>query len=100
MEAWIARRLSFAEATKEGLECALDTQHDILQDLAVDLTIFRQGVLDIRQFGLLLIVGDSHTAQAPRFPAFLDCSVVDVPAEHGGTLKHPPLTSGRLEFVF
>jgi hypothetical protein len=49
MDATIARRLPFAETTEEGLERALDTQPDILQDLAVDLTVLWHGHIAIRR---------------------------------------------------
>jgi hypothetical protein len=99
VETWIARRLPFADAAEECLKGAVDTQHDILQDLSVDLAVFWHRFLDVGQLCLLLVVGDGNAAQTPRLAAFAHSGIVDVAAEHGGAVKRPLLLRGGLEFV-
>jgi hypothetical protein len=74
-------------------------QDHILQDLAVDLGIFRHGFFDTGQLGRLLVVGDRDTALPPGFLPLTKGSVVDLATEHQHTLKHPLLFRRGLEFV-
>jgi hypothetical protein len=99
LEAGIAGRLPFAEAAEERLEGQVYAQHDILQDLGVDLGILWHSLLDAGQFGLLLIVTGGDTAHPPRLTPFPDGGIVDVTAEHQGTFKQPLLFRRGFEFV-
>ena len=99
VKARIARRLALPDTAEERLKGAVYAQHHILQDLAVDLGIFGHGLLDAGQFGLLLIVADRDAAHPPGFPALAHGGIVDVTAEHQGTLKRPLLFGCGLEFV-
>jgi hypothetical protein len=99
VKARIARRLTALDATEERLKCAIYPLYHILQDLRIDLAIFRHGFLDAGQFGLLLIVSDTDAALTPSFPTLLHGGVVDVTAEHKRSLKQPLLIWGRLESV-
>src|SRR5713101_7062393 len=49
LEAWIARRLSLFDTTKEGIKSFLYPPQDILQHLGVDSTILRPHFFDLRQ---------------------------------------------------
>jgi hypothetical protein len=91
VEAGIAWRLSLLETTEERLKCSVDTEHNILQDLAVDLAVLRQGLLDIGEFGLLLVVGDREAPHPPSFPPLAHGGVVEVTAEQKEALKVPLL---------
>ena len=99
LEARIARRLARLHAAKERLVGAVDAQHHVLQDLAVDLGILGHGLFDAGQFGLLLVVVHRDAAHPPRFPPLADGGVVDVAAEHQGTLKLARLFGRGLELV-
>jgi hypothetical protein len=103
MAAWVPWRLSLADALKERLKRAVDAQerswHDLLHDLAVDLAVFRHGLLDSGKFGLLLLVADGDATVTPRLLSLAYGGVVDVAAQHQGTLQYPRLFSGRLELV-
>ncbi len=99
MEAGIAWLLARLDPAEEGLECAVDAQHDILQDLAVDLAVLRQIRLDRWKLGLLLIGGDRDATLLPRLSALTESGVVDVAAEHEGTIKHALVLGGGLELV-
>jgi hypothetical protein len=101
VKARIARRLTALDATEERLTltCTIYPLYHILQDLRIDLAIFRHGFLDARQFGLLLLVRDTDAALLPSFPTLLQGGVVDMTAEHQRSLKQPFLIWSRLESV-
>jgi hypothetical protein len=73
--------------------------YHILQDLRIDLAIFRHGFLDGGQVGLLLLVRDTDAALTPSFPTLLHGGVVHVTAKHQRPLKLPLLIWSRLEPV-
>src|SRR5262249_20609481 len=98
-EAWIAWCGAILDALKERLKCSVYAQDHILHDLGIDLTVFWHGLLDDRQFGLLLVVGDTETAHPPCFTPLTDGGIVDVTAEHQHALKVPLLFAHGLEFV-
>src|SRR5262249_19552974 len=100
MEARIARHFALSEALEIRLEGALYPEHDILQDLAVDFAIFGHRLLDARQLGLLLIVGDGDTAHPPGFAPLAHPGVVDMAAERQHMVKQPLLFGSGLELVF
>jgi hypothetical protein len=79
-EAGIARLLARLHAAEEGLEGALDAQDHVLQDLGIHLGVFRTCHLQVRQFRLLLIVGDGDVAAFPGRLALFQGSIVEVTA--------------------
>jgi hypothetical protein len=60
----------------------VDAEHDILQDLSVDLSVFGQSLLDAGQLSLLLIVGDGDAPHAPRIAPLANGGVVDMATEY------------------
>ncbi len=99
VEAGIARLFTCAHAAEEGLKGMLNTQHDILQDLAVDLGIVGHGFFNAWQFGLLLVITHGDAAHPPGLAALANGRVVDVTAEHQRMVKQPLLLHSGLEFV-
>src|SRR4030095_1667384 len=67
MKTGIARCLPFAETAEERLKCSFYPEHNILQDLAVDLSVFGHRFFDVWYFCPLLVVGDGHAALVPGF---------------------------------
>jgi hypothetical protein len=47
----------------------------------VNLGGFRHGFLDARQFGLLLVVGNTDATHLPRFPALLNGGSISLATE-------------------
>jgi len=70
VKARVARRPPFLHALKDCLKRSVYPEYDILQDLRVDLSGVRHRFIDVRRLRLLLVVGHTDTAQAPRFPTF------------------------------
>ena len=99
METRVARILPFAVTAKVRLKRAVDAQHHILQDLSIDVAVFRHRVPDVRQFRFLLIVGDTDATHPPGFPPLTYSGVIDMAAERKSMLKQRLLFSGGLEFV-
>src|SRR5262249_38350575 len=99
MEARIAWCLPFTDAADERLEGSVDTEHDILQDLGVDLSAFGHSLLDVGQLSLLLVVGDTDAAHSPCLPSLTNGGVVDVTTEHQHALEVLLLFRCGLEFV-
>src|SRR5262249_26498711 len=91
VEARVAGRLTRLHAAEEGLEGAVYALYHVLQDLAVDLGILRQLGFDAGQFGFLLVVVHRDATLLPGFPAYRNGGIVDMTAEHEGTIKHPLL---------
>jgi hypothetical protein len=99
LEARVARCLTRLHAAEVGLESTRYPLRHVLQDLAVNLAVFRQGLFDTGQLGLLLGVGNRDTAHPPGFLTLAKSGIVDVAAEHEGTIKQPGPFGGGLEFV-
>jgi hypothetical protein len=103
MEAWIAGYLPFLDALETRLKRAVHPQDHLLQDLRVDLTVFRHSFFYARQLGILPIVGNSATTHPPCFLTLASRSVVDVAAEHERTIEstvnHLHLLWRRREFA-
>jgi hypothetical protein len=99
MKTGIARCLPFAETAEERLKCSFYPEHNILQDLAVDLSVFGHRFFDVWYFCPLLVVGDGHAALVPGFATLPDGGVIEVAAEYEGTPKYPLLFKGGLELV-
>ena len=100
MEPGVARFLARVDAAEERLKCAIYAQHHVLQDLGIDLAVFGHRLFYAGQLGFLVVVGDGDAAHLPGFASLADGGVVDVAAEHQGTLKHPLLLGRGLELVF
>src|SRR5262249_41527217 len=82
LKARISGVLTRLQATEEALKGTLNAPDDILQDLCIDLGIFRVGVLELREFRLLLIVAgaDALPALPPGFALFQRDTMVGAPA--------------------
>src|SRR5690348_15835371 len=99
MKARIARLLPRLHATKERLKGALDAQHHSLQPLAVDFSMLRHSFLDTGKLGLLVIVVERDTPHAVGFASLPKGGIVDMTAEHKGSLKHLRLLGSGLELA-
>jgi hypothetical protein len=88
-----------ADAAEEPLERVVDAEHDILQDLGVDLSVFGQSLLDAGQLSPLLLVGDGDAPHAPRFAPLANGGVVDMATEYQDMPKFTLLLESRLESV-
>ncbi len=53
----------------------------------MDFAVFGHGFFDTWQLGFLLVVTDRDTALAVGFASFANGGIVDVAAEHQGTVK-------------
>jgi hypothetical protein len=100
VETGIARRLTILGTPEESLEGAVHSQYHVLQDLAVNLAVFRHLCFDRRKLGFLLVIADRNAALLPCLAALLDGGIVDMATQHDGTIKHPLLFGSRLQLVF
>ena len=71
MEARRAQRLPVAQTLKEGLKRAVETAHDILQDLGVDVGRGGHDLVEGGRLRLLLRGGDRDTTPPARLPPLL-----------------------------
>jgi hypothetical protein len=99
METGVAWCLTRRHPAEERLEGAVYALYHILHDLAVDLAILWHFGGDRRKLSFLLLVAHRGAALLPGFPAFLDGGVVDMAAEHEGTITYPLLFGRGLELV-
>jgi hypothetical protein len=99
VKAWITGRLPFADTTEEGLKRSVYSLYHVLQDLGIDLSIFRHRFFDTRQLCFLLKVAHRDAAFVPGFSPFPHGCVVDAAAQHQHTLKFPLLRGSGLKFV-
>src|SRR5262245_16480629 len=99
VEAGVSRRLARLHPAEVGLESTVYPLHHLLHDLAVDFAIFWHLRFDAGKFGFLLVVADRDAALLPGLSPFTNGGVVDMAAEHEGTVKHPLLLGSGLELV-
>jgi hypothetical protein len=100
LEAGIAGCGAIAYALKERLKRSIGTEHDILQDLGINLGVLRHCLLDIGQLSLLLEIRNRNSTHPPCFPTLANGGVIDLAAEQKGTIKFPVLFLGGLKYVF
>ena len=99
-KARVARRFARLDAAKEGLEGKVEPDGDVLQHLRVNLSQRWSLLLELRQGGGLLVVGQRLFALLPSRPALLK-QVIPEPAtlfQHG--LHLPRLFFRRIQTVF
>jgi hypothetical protein len=75
------------DTAEERLKGPIDPQHHILQDLAVNVGVFGQGLLDAGERRLLLGGGDSDAAHAPRLAPLANGGIVERTTQHQRPLK-------------
>lgn len=75
LETWKACFFTIRHTAEEGLEGAMDSQHHILQDLRMDHRAVFPYLTNLRQFCLLLVVGDGDVPHLPRLAALLQAAL-------------------------
>jgi hypothetical protein len=99
LEAGIARCLSLADATVEGVNGAIQARQYVLQDLRMEVAIFGPRLLDGGQLGTLAGDGDADAALLPRPAPLLKGSIVEFAAAAHDKRQRRHLLGGRFQLV-
>ena len=87
VEVGIAGRLPVTRRRKRTRRVRSTRSTISWQHLGIDLGVFRHGLLDAGRFCRWLLVGMViHTVSLPGLPTFTSCGMVDMAAEHQGTI--------------
>src|SRR5260221_6015813 len=100
LEAWEAGFLAALYPAKERLVGLVEAGEHILQDMAVDGSIFRERGANGLQFGLLVEARDGDMAPLPRGDALLQRGVVEIATAPKHCVQRPLLGGRRPQLLF